>query len=214
MSNDHLDPESMAKMLAHLMQKLEDENLDSEVRDTSPAIDEAKDVALPSAITADTLAAIADEDLWWKLTDYVQAWLRRFEGPDYKNAERLLPPGLQFAWQLAAFEFEVPNGGFEQYFSNSSGEYAATLLCQLKTAGAVKRGALLEKAIALFEAKAGRLRDHTERWFGPMPPEEECNQLLQDYIRVAEEDDIRDWFPQYVRSHPEEFYHVPETKEA
>ena len=31
---------------------------------------------------------------------------------------------------------------------------------------------------------------------------------------VAEEDDIRDWFPQYVRVHPKEFFHTPETKEA
>lgn len=47
-------------------------------------------------------------------------------------------------------EREVNNGGFWQYFMNSSGEFAHETLLSLKEIGAVKTAEVLQKAIDLF----------------------------------------------------------------
>jgi hypothetical protein len=53
---------------------------------------------------------------------------------------------------LAANEVdaEVNNGGFDQYFSNSSGDSAEAALAGLKEMGAAGAAALLERAMAVF----------------------------------------------------------------
>ena len=47
-------------------------------------------------------------------------------------------------------EREVNNGGFNQYFSNSSGEYAQETILSLKTIGAYKTASIVQMAIAQF----------------------------------------------------------------
>ena len=50
-------------------------------------------------------------------------------------------------------EREINNGGFNQYFCNSSGEYAHETILSLKAIGADKTADILQKAIAQFPDK-------------------------------------------------------------
>ena|SRR2546425_6502117 len=49
-------------------------------------------------------------------------------------------------WELEA---EVNNGGFEQYFCNSSGNHASEVVASLKAIGAHKAAAIAQKAISI-----------------------------------------------------------------
>ncbi len=51
---------------------------------------------------------------------------------------------------LDMLEGQVNNGGFDQYFFNSSGEYAHETLTALEEIGAYKTAELLEQAIKVF----------------------------------------------------------------
>jgi hypothetical protein len=61
-----------------------------------------------------------------------------------------LTPEEQVAYCVDALEREVNNGGFDQFFWNTSGNTAHETLAALKAIGAPKAAAMLEEAIALF----------------------------------------------------------------
>jgi hypothetical protein len=58
---------------------------------------------------------------------------------------------------------EVNNGGFDQYFFNSSGEYANEALLGLKKIGAIKTASILQNSFSIFpDHKVPKNRQ--ERW--------------------------------------------------
>ena len=64
------------------------------------------------------------------------------------DLEKLTEP-QKFYFFNQTLEREVNNGGFDQYFSNSSNEYAYATIESLKAIGANKTSDILQRAIAL-----------------------------------------------------------------
>ena len=64
-----------------------------------------------------------------------------------------LTPAERIVFLINIFLGDVENGGFEQFFSNSAGNYAAEVLSACQTIGAVPAAKLLKKAIAQFPRK-------------------------------------------------------------
>ena len=60
-----------------------------------------------------------------------------------------LAPKAQVAFCIHALEAEVNNGGFHQFFFNSSGEYVRETLAALATVHAPKTRDLLDRAVAV-----------------------------------------------------------------
>jgi hypothetical protein len=69
-----------------------------------------------------------------------------------ENIERLAP-GARSLYLVAVLDGEVVNGGFHQYFSNSSGQYAHETLAGLVEVGAASAAKLLQEAIRAFPSK-------------------------------------------------------------
>ncbi len=59
-----------------------------------------------------------------------------------------LPPRIQVARCIHMLEAQVNNGGFHQFFFNSSGEYVPETLAALGQIGALKTRNLLSRAVA------------------------------------------------------------------
>jgi hypothetical protein len=68
--------------------------------------------------------------------------------PSDRGEFERLPPKAQVACCIHMLEAEVNNGGFHQFFFNSSGQYVRETLSALHDIGAVKTRRLLERAIA------------------------------------------------------------------
>lgn len=70
-------------------------------------------------------------------------------------AEQLdaLTPSARTIYFVSVLDREVFNGGFHQYFSNSSGKYAQETLAALRELGAVEIAELLAEAIDAFPEK-------------------------------------------------------------
>jgi hypothetical protein len=77
--------------------------------------------------------------------------------------DSLLPEeqGYIAAWWLA---MEVSNGGFSQYFYNSSGDSALLALQALEQSGAEETRSLLSKALCVFNQVGGYVASREERF--------------------------------------------------
>ena len=67
-----------------------------------------------------------------------------------------MPKGLRYAWHIAGIDYEIPNGGFNQFFYNTSGQYALDSLETWRAAGTKEAADILKKAIDIFAKKFGR----------------------------------------------------------
>jgi len=72
-----------------------------------------------------------------------------FERCDRDGFEALTP-AERVAYCVDALEREVANGGFEQFFSNSSGDTAMETVAALEEIGAAQAAALTRQAIAVI----------------------------------------------------------------
>jgi hypothetical protein len=73
-----------------------------------------------------------------------------------------LTPAERVVFCLDSLEREVNNGGFEQYFLNTSGDHCLDAPAALRTLGAPQTSRVVEKAIAVFRA-GGPARDQETR---------------------------------------------------
>ena len=116
-----------------------------------------------------------------------------------KKPHKLSPPEVNFCC-IQDLEREVNNGGFHQFFLNSSGDYAHEVITALKSIGSVKFLRLTELAIKEFpngqvpknrderveilwqiEGKANPVWETLEDEFYQY--EEDLDRLLLDYIK-------------------------------
>jgi Domain of unknown function (DUF4375) len=110
-------------------------------------------------------------------------------------------------WEL---ESEVNNGGFSQYFVNSSAETTPFIVEALKTVGAREAAAICERAIlAAFPAEIPS-SEQAIRSAAVDFPDEVLNQLENlDQEFFSYPDDLTDLLFRYVSKHPDEFGRLP-----
>jgi hypothetical protein len=105
-------------------------------------------------------------------------------------------------WTLEA---DVNNGGFDQYYLNSSGDYAWHAPAALRAIGAEKTAAIAEQANAPF-GPDGPPSDHDARQAARDGFPEEVDDLWDDCDQAfyAYPDDLTTLLSAYVRSHSSE----------
>ena len=85
----------------------------------------------------ETKSIIAISEIVWKKTDYTD------------NFKNLTEAEKTFIY-VEMIENEINNGGFDQYFFNSSGDYSLEALEALKKIGALKTIKIIEDAFKIF----------------------------------------------------------------
>ena len=140
-----------------------------------------------------------DDDAWLiGLSESSAA--RFFETPfaDLSGAERVFVA----VWTLEA---DVNNGGFDQYYLNSSGDHAWFAPQALRAIGAEKTARIVERANAPFGAD-GPPPDRDSRSAAMVGLAEEVQELWTDCDQnfYAYPDDLTTLLAAYVRSHESE----------
>ncbi len=123
------------------------------------------------ATTPVLLTSTPDSELPLLLCNYVHACLFVDCPKDPDGALARLLEGLRYVWYIAGIDFEVPNGGFNQFFYNTTGQYALETVEALRAIGAREPADILEQAVRLFEKEVGRPATSRERWFGDPCPQ-------------------------------------------
>ena len=140
--------------------------------------------------------------------DKIWNWVDFYE--DYASCRRQLAeltPGQRAILATGWCEAEVNNGGFWQFFVNSSGMLGPEALEGFRLVGMPKRADMLARAIALagFDPYP---RERAER-AGRMPEDEDdldpqWEKIGDTFFEVEQDQDAR--LAAYIRAHPEEFF--------
>jgi hypothetical protein len=110
-------------------------------------------------LTEADLREVPDKELVQKVITSILEFVGELgSGEDDYELVRQTPKPAQFFWAMRLLESEVNNGGFEQYFWNSSCTLADVALEAYKAIGASKYLEFLQRAMALAGDKSWQLR--------------------------------------------------------
>jgi len=112
-------------------------------------------------LTKSKVANLKDEDL--ELATFECA--AKKIGKDYQHAYQIItaqPRFLQIAYITWQLEAEVNNGGFNQYFWNSSGEFADLAPDAFKEIGAMDHAALVSRAVKVAISDLPKMRKYRQ----------------------------------------------------
>lgn len=121
------------------------------------------------------------------------------------DMDKLTEPQKQFYYNQC-LEREINNGGFNQYFINSSGDFAHQTILSLRTIGATTTADILQKAIDQFPDKKVP-QDRDERIELVEQIEETANEIWEELDEKFFEyaDDLNTLNLNFVRQHKADF---------
>jgi hypothetical protein len=115
------------------------------------------------------------------------------------------PKGLRMIYTTRILDDEVNNGGFNQYFWNTSGTLAKEALDGLVMIGAIEHAQLMREAIGTYENERAELQKYTAQntleAFSESYKHTSLSKLDERYNKSTE--DLAALRVAYVRSHPE-----------
>ena len=118
------------------------------VSETEKLMDEFWNRIIHKELSLELLVAIPDDKIELAILDYIDTKIS-----DYRlrfDAISSMSEGFQMVHSTMALETQVNNGGFNQFFYNSSGQYAEMALRSLKLIGATEYYEILQKAIETY----------------------------------------------------------------
>ena len=153
-----------------------------------------------------TLQAMPDDRLELAVIDYIHAKLAYDQDLDDQTIMALSPAlrGLYATWELEA---EVNNGGFNQFFWNSSGRWAEQAVLGFRLFGAEEHARIAAEAIEVYareKAAQDKLKaENSAAAFVESYEHTDLGALDTRFYNVAE--DLGALRIAYIRAHPDEF---------
>jgi len=148
------------------------------------------------------LAWAAIEPLWDAIS-FSAGWMATAKV--FKNAS----VGQIGLFSLDWCQKEVRNGGFAQFFENSTGMLAAEALEGFKMIGARSYAKLLEEAISLLPGRKA-MRSRVCRYLQcRFLSSARVDALESSFYDLIKSDDLEKYRGRYVREHPGEFFSNP-----
>lgn len=150
---------------------------------------QAKERARPKIehLTPDLLRSFPDEHLEASLIEHIHARLQK-SGTE-KSALLELPRGLQVFYISYVVESEVMNGGLNQFFWNSSSQYAELVSPALRELEAPAAAALFEQALAVATQDIPRIsalrKQGTLEAFSNSYKNNPLNELDEPFCKMA-----------------------------
>ena len=158
-------------------------------------------------LTSEILDSISDDKLEQTIFDNIYEII----GDDYKNElnnVKKLSKGQQAFFSTWIIEGEVNNGGFNQFYFNSSGQYSKMAEIGFKTIGAEKFSELTKRANKVFFENKERLEefdDGTMESFSESYKDNPLNDLDTEFYKLYESEKIGDLRIKYIRENINEF---------
>jgi hypothetical protein len=158
-------------------------------------------------LTEDILLSIPDDVLEQAVIDNIQSKMRADFRNQYEIVTRL-SKGRQAIYTTFYLEAEVCNGGFNQYFYNSTGRFAQEAFQGLVQIGAVKLTDLMNQAISLYQANEEKItqeQDGSLEGFSKSYEDNPLNELDDNFYTLKKEENLSALRINYIRKNPKEF---------
>jgi hypothetical protein len=172
----------------------------------SKSIDEYKNRRIYTTLTPAVLASIPDDKLEQAVFDYALSKINgRYEHERQIVAE--LASGVRALYITSLVEEEVENGGFNQYYWNSSGQFAADAPQAFEYFAARKHAALMREANAIWLKERPAMQKYKARGtiqaFSDSYKETKLGPLDDRYYKLS--DDLSKLRIAKIRSEPAAF---------
>lgn len=146
----------------------------------------------------------------WKLTDpndFVIAMTEHLnEKTQYGEDVSALSDAERIFYIAQTLEMEVNNGGFSQFFYNSSGDFSSELVGAFTTIGANTTAAICQKAIDAFDRDIPVDRDERQEMLDELEGDELDEILAEcDAAFFAYEDNLNELNYNFVMKNKEQF---------
>ena len=171
------------------------------------SIEDFKNRKIYKKLSAEILNSISDDNLEQTVFDNIYEII----GVDYANEftnVRKLTKGQQAVFSTWIIEGEVNNGGFNQFYFNSSGQYAEMAALGFKTIGAEKYSNLAYRANKIYNENKDRLEefdDGTMESFSESYKDNPLNDLDTEFYKLEDIEKIGKLRIKYIRNNIAEF---------
>ncbi|GGG10321.1 hypothetical protein GCM10011344_08710 [Dokdonia pacifica] len=185
----------------------EKSEVDLEIEKVLNSVDDWKNRKIYKVLTKELLDSIPDDDLEQSIFDNIYEII----GGDYKNELaniQKLTSGQQSFWSTWIIEGEVNNGGFNQFYFNSSGQYAKMAEIGFKTIGAEMYAELTSRANKIYTENKEQLAefdDGTMESFSESYKDNPLNKLDDEFYELENTESISNLRIKYIRKHSKEF---------
>ncbi len=158
-------------------------------------------------LSTEIFETIPDDKLEQVIMDNIDT---NFEKGEQYTLEKIskLTKGQQAVFSTWWLEAEVNNGGFNQFYFNSSGQYAEMAEIGFKTIGAEKFSELTSRANKIFKENKKRLEefdDGTMESFSESYKNNPLNDLDTEFYKLYDSEKISDLRIKYIRENINEF---------
>lgn len=175
--------------------------------DVEKSITEWENRKTYTEFTAEILDSIPDDKLLQAVIDYIADGIIKGR---HNKTYRILKKqsiGMQYVWAIWYLEAEVNNGGFNQYFYNSAGEFAEEALNGCKAIGAPKMVEIIEGAMTTlgqeFELQKKTREAGTLEAFMESYGESQLGKWDDEFYKYPE--NLESLMVQYIRSNYQHF---------
>ncbi len=171
------------------------------------SVDEFNNRKIYKKLTPEIITTIPDDKLEQAIMDNIDTY---FENGEHYTLNKIskLTKGQQAVFSTWWLEAEVNNGGFNQFYFNSSGQYAEMAEIGFKTIGAEKFSGLTLRANNIFTENKERLEefdDGTMESFSESYKDNPLNDLDTEFYKLYDSQNISDLRIKYIRENNKEF---------
>lgn len=157
-------------------------------------------------LTASILDTIPNDQLLQTVFDHLSQTMpnnqEEYEAVMHWNKSK---QAIYMIWLL---EGEVNNGGYNQFYFNSSGVFAKHLPGALRLVGAHKYAALTQQANDIYEAENEKITQHqdgTLEGFSKSYEDNPLNELDDRFYALSDQEDLAQLQIDYIRKHKQDF---------
>ncbi len=185
----------------------EDAEFEQFLEQSKNSIDEFKNRKIYKEMTTEILDSIPDDRIEQAIFDNIYEII----GDDYENElsnVKKLSIGQRAFFSTWIIEGEVNNGGFNQFYFNSSGQYAQMAEIGFMTIGAEKFSELTKRANKIYSENKERLEefdDGTMESFSESYKDNPLNDLDTEFYNLYDSEKIGELRIKYIRENKNEF---------
>lgn len=171
------------------------------------SIDAFMNRQIHKVLTVQIIDTTSDEELVLKVLDNLSEKLPTDYTKEYQTVLSWTKPrqAIYIIWQLEA---EVNNGGYNQFYANSSGQFYKLLPEALKLVGANKFADLTERANRTYEAENEKIKKHqdgTIEGFSKSYKNNPLNKFDDEFYTLEKSENLQQLQVDFIRKHKNEF---------
>ena len=173
----------------------------------SNSIEDFKNRPIHKVLTTQIIDTISDDELLQTVFDNLIDKFPKDYTKEYQTVLGLTK-SQQAIYIIWCLEAEVNNGGYNQFYFNSSGQYADLTPEALKLVGAYKFADLTTRATEVYKKENAKITEHqdgTVKGFSKSYDDNPLNKFDDEFYDLYKKEDLQKIQVTYIRNHKQDF---------